>query len=179
MSSRFFITGLPRSRTAWMSAFMSVGNSACEHEPRKWREWWADNGVKSHIGIADSGLGFQLPSILKEYAPRTLIIDRPPEEVQVSLDRLCIGVPRTNFVEILHKALEYVPASSLVMRVPYHMLNDLRTMQKCFWHLVPGEPFDEGRYREMCKQNIQADLDDAMSFPATHYEIIKHVKVAS
>ena len=32
MSDNFFITGLPRSRTAWFSAFMTASGFPCGHE---------------------------------------------------------------------------------------------------------------------------------------------------
>jgi len=32
MNNKFFITGLPRSRTAWFSAFMTASGYPCLHE---------------------------------------------------------------------------------------------------------------------------------------------------
>ena len=58
MPKRFFITGLPRSRTAWMAAFMTSGNAVCLHEPRNWAAMWNHDGAQ-HVGISDSGLGFR------------------------------------------------------------------------------------------------------------------------
>lgn len=55
------------------------------------------------------------------------------------------------------------------MRVPYHSLSDMRVMQKVFWHLTPGEPFDEGRFLAMKDVNIQVDVRHHLNFPATHY----------
>ena len=166
---RFFITGLPRSRTAWMAAFMTAGNAVCLHEPRNWKAMWESDGAK-FVGISDSGLGFQMQSIIDAYEPRILIIDRPIEEVEASLAALNTGLPRTNFCEILHKNLsKFNTGESNILRVPYHLLNDELTMQKIFWHLTPGECFDEGRFRAMRDVNIQADIQAALNYPATHY----------
>lgn len=177
MPNRFFITGLPRSRTAWMAAFMSAGNSFCLHEPRNWTSVWQGNGAGVHAGISDSGLGFQLENIIDTYAPRILIIDRPIAEVEASLAALNTGLPRTNFCEILHKSLsKFNTGEKNIMRVPYHLLSDMRTVQKVFWHLTPFEPFDEGRFLKMKDQNIQVDVRAAVNFPATHYKIPSEVR---
>ena len=176
MPKRFFITGLPRSRTAWMASFMTSGNAVCLHEPRNWAAMWNHDGAQ-HVGIADSGLGFQLQNIIDTYEPQVLIIDRPKDEVEASLAALNTGLPRTNFVEILHKALsKFNSGEKNILRVPYHLLSDMRTMQKIFWHLTPGEAFDEGRFMSMKDLNIQADVRAAINFPATHYCIPKEVR---
>jgi hypothetical protein len=175
MTNRFFITGLPRSRTAWLAAFMTSGNAICLHEPRHWRDMWAHDGAR-HVGISDSGLGFQLKAIINEFAPRILIVDRPIEEVEASLAALRIGIPRTNFCEILHKSLSgFNSGESNILRVPYHLLSDMRTMQKIFWHLTPGEAFDEGRFLAMKDHNIQIDIQHAVNYPSHHYAIPQEV----
>jgi len=186
MPNRFFITGLPRSRTAWMASFMTAGKAVCLHEPRNWEHLWLENayfpvngktpGKISHIGISDSGLGFQLQNIIDTYAPRVLIIDRPIDEVEASLAALKTGLPRTNFCEILHKSLAgFNSGEKGILRVPYHLLSDMRTMQKIFWHLTPGEAFDEGRFLMMKDINIQADVRTAVNYLATHYSIPRTV----
>ena len=170
---KFLITGLPRSRTAWMAEFMNHGSSVCFHEPPNWRELWSEYNDKC-VGISDSGLGFQLDEIIEEYHPKILIIDRPIEEVEKSLDELNTGLPKTNFCEILKETLaKFQNGESEVLRVPFHSMNDIRVMQKIFWHLIPGEPFDEGRFLKMKNINIQTDVQKHLDNPATHYKFPK------
>lgn len=75
MPKHFLITGLPRSRTAWLAAFMSAGNCVCLHEPRNWESVFASDGPK-FVGISDSGLGFQLGRIMQDYDMPVLIVER-------------------------------------------------------------------------------------------------------
>lgn len=172
MPKHFLITGLPRSRTAWMAAFMSYGSTVCLHEPRNWESVFDSDGPK-FVGISDSGLGFQLDRILYEYACPALIIDRPLADVEASLKALDTGLPKTNFCELLKNKLSEFPASTQVMRVPYAALNDMRVMQKIFFHLTPGEPFDEGRFHSMKDMNIQCDVVEKYRNPSLHYKIPK------
>lgn len=167
MSARpFLITGLPRSRTAWMSVFCTTGDALCYHEPiaklRDISELPAlfQSEFYKHVGISDSTLGFFLDWILSHIQPRTLIIERDPQEVSASLLRL--GLPDTNFVEMLSEKLAASKAHPLVMWVPFDALNSKRVMQKIFWHLMPGAAFDEERYEQLSKMEIEVRLDDAV-----------------
>lgn len=155
---------------------MSHGKAICLHEPPAWEKLWTEDSNKNFVGISDSGLGFQLKNIINTYSPKVLIIDRPIEEVEASLEALKTGLPRTNFCEILHKSLAEFQTGGDIMRVPYHSLNELRTMQKIFWHLTPGEPFDEGRFLHMKDINIQVSIQNAVNFPATHYVLPKEIQ---
>ncbi len=76
----FFITGLPRSRTAWLSVV-----AGCVHEPGYGDMESARRIWSRPVGIADAGLGMHLPAILREFQPRTLIVERPQLEVMDSL----------------------------------------------------------------------------------------------
>lgn len=113
-----------------------------------------------HVGISDSGLGFFLDYILENVKPRTLIIERDPKEVAASLRG--IGLPNTNFIDLLAERLQEFKEHELVMWVPFEALNSKRVMQKIFWHLTPGEAFDETRYELLAKMNIQCDITKAM-----------------
>ena len=88
----FFVCGLPRSRTAWWSVVASTPYSVCLHEPAKdcktfeeLKERWLSLPV--YRGISDSGLAFQMGRIMQEIEPRTLIVDRDPNDVLASFRR--------------------------------------------------------------------------------------------
>lgn len=164
--NKFFITGLPRSRTAWMSVFLSGGNTICYHDAcenlsdiKHIDDMYRSDFYK-HVGISDSGLGFFLPYILEHVKPRTLIIERDPADVIESLKK--ISMLDTNFIELLHQELLKAKGHPLVMWVPFESLDSKRVMQKIFWHLMPGEPFDEVHYDLMSKMNIQCDIEKVM-----------------
>jgi len=91
----FFITGLPRSRTAWMAAFLTGGDVLCHHELMKFcptREcfYQAFRHPKVRIGNSDSGLPLTEFQRVFPDAP-TVIIERDIEDVYRSLHD--IGIP--------------------------------------------------------------------------------------
>lgn len=166
----FFITGLPRSRTAWMAEFMGA-----VHEPTADIKSIEDmRGVfERHSGVSDSGLGFWIEWILREIKPLTVIIERDIDDVEKSLDKL--NIPKTNYCELLKDRLMYFRNHPLVMTVPFERLNDIRVMQKVWWHLKTGAPFDEGRFREMKDINIQCDHEKTKE-SAKHATIYQEIE---
>ena len=90
----FFILGHPRSRTAWLSVFMTYGDCFCLHEAYVHAE--GITGIKDlfrslpqmrFVGTADSGLAFYADQLLKEFPDaRYVVIDRPMQDCADSLD---------------------------------------------------------------------------------------------
>ena len=158
----FLITGLPRSRTAWLSVLCSTSDSICYHEPIGGIRDVSDiealyrSDFYKYVGISDSGLGFFLPWILENIKPRTLIVERDPLQVAASLAQL--GLPRTNFLDLLGERLAPFKSHPLVMWVPFEALNTKRVIQKIYWHLMPGHAFGEERYEQLAKMKIETDF---------------------
>lgn len=155
---KYLITGLPRSRTAWMAQFMPN----CVHEPITYMKKIEDikTVYADHDGISDSGLGFWLDWILHNVAPRTLIIDRDLDEVEKSLAEMNLGLPATNYCELLQEKLDEHAKHPLVLRVPYEALGNMRVMQKVWWHLLGHRyAFDEARFKRMNAINITVSND--------------------
>ena len=132
MSTPFFITGLPRSRTAWFSVATSTPESVCHHEPTAWlSDWpelvrlWTESKFR-YVGISDSGLGMLLPSILDELRPRTLIIRRSVDQVEESFHRYGIHNPiMRKRLEALQEMLRLYENHPLVRVIPYNELSYL------------------------------------------------------
>jgi hypothetical protein len=154
MATKFLITGLPRSRTAWMAAFMG-----CQHEPSGQMNSLFDINefYKVNDGCSDSTMGWWLPWILKTVRPRVVIIDRPIAEVEASLQREFPEIEPNLYCKKLLASLDRWRRYAAVMSVPYASLDNVATMRKVFWHLRPGTPFDEGRYFHMQRQKIVVD----------------------
>lgn len=158
---RFFVTGLPRSRTAWLSAYFSCGTSFCYHEPMpKISSIDQIGGLYDlpqyeHVGISDSGLGFFASEIISKYGPRTIIVERKPEEVRRSLREL--GVPDRFYVDVLRNALSDVAEHPLVLRVPFEALRDPSVMEQVHGHLLPGARFDRMRFDLMSKLMVECN----------------------
>ena len=154
---KFLITGLPRSRTAWLSEFMCD----CIHEPVPDLDEIEQltSVFEKYQGVSDSAAGFWIEWILEHIKPRTVVVERPLEEVEKSLETLLPGLPKTNYCDLLLENFKKVKNHPLVMRVPFDSLSDTRVMQKVFWHLRPGDVFDEGRFLQMCDEKIVCDLN--------------------
>lgn len=167
MTQPFLIVGLPRSRTAWLSTAATAERTICFHEPTAWLDRWEDifdkvwmeRASRDYVGIADHGLGFHLPEIIRRAGPRTLIVERPIAEVDASLARM--GLPPSNFCALLHKALAY--QHTLIRRVSYASLQSTSVVVACLRWLAPGARFDAERIMELQAMNVQVDLDAALS----------------
>lgn len=166
MTGRFFITGLPRSRTAWFSVATTTPSSICFHEPTsrlqsfdELRDFWAPKfGVD--IGISDSALAPQIGRILEELKPRTLIIERPVDDTIESFrayaaktglhvdEESCRKFARASF-----EALGKVMAHPLVKTVSFDALDDYAVMLDAMNWLLPGTELPD--FRTLMGFNIQ------------------------
>lgn len=74
----FFITGLPRSRTAWLSAVCSMAGAPCSHEGMAgFHSFEAYAGARPARGDSDPSLLAFVPSILERWpAARFVIVSR-------------------------------------------------------------------------------------------------------
>ena len=155
----FLIVGLPRSRTLWMAEFMSCFGAVCVHEPTEYMKSIDDlpKVFADNEGVSDSGLSLWIERIFKDIAPWTVIIWRDQREVEASIERL--GIPKSNYCDLLLERLNKVRNHPLVMNLPFECMNDMRVMQKVFWHLRPNVPFDEQRFELMKNVNIQCDIE--------------------
>ena len=167
MSIPFLITGLPRSRTAWMAEFMTTASSVCFHEPL--RKMYDVSGLSHKLmddehkfaGASDSGAGYFLPWILTNLQCPVVIIDRHIDEVDESMRG--IGFSIRPALELLKKEINTYGDHPNVMRVKFENLHQLTTMQKIFWHLMPGEPFDEGRFERFDKVIVEVNVDEIIA----------------
>lgn len=164
MGIPFLITGLPRTRTAWMAIVASMGPaSICFHEPimalGSWAEakkLWQDCAYK-YTGLADSAAGFHLAEILATVRPRTLIIERDRAAVNWSLQKLN-GV-QTNYCDLLAAHLATASDNPLVMTVPFEELRDPDCILECLLWLMPSLVFDRRKIEQLQTMNITVDMD--------------------
>ena len=161
MSAPYLITGLPRSRTAWLSVAATNDHSICFHEPTAWLDRWQDVFDKvwgahwhRYVGISDSALGFHLPQIIERCAPRVLIVERDIQEVEASLRDL--GLAGTNYCVLLSEALKYEHPS--ILRVPFQSLRDSRIVAQALRHLMPDAWLSAERIEQLQRMNIQTDM---------------------
>lgn len=145
----FLITGLPRSRTAWWAVVASTPYSICLHEPAKdcqtfkeLKDLWLS--MPTYAGFSDSGLALQLGRILKEIKPRTLIVDRDPQDVLASFKKYWGKKFDEDAAQRLLAGamaeLQKHAKNPLVRTVKFEALNDYDTAAECYRWLMPGNP---------------------------------------
>lgn len=185
MSGRFFITSLPRSRTAWFAVATTTPTAVCFHEPLSrlqsftdLREFWAPKcGID--VGISDSGLAPQIGRILEELKPRTLIVKRG---VDASIQSFRDFASKTSlhvdegrcrrFSEIALAALSKVRHHPLVKVVDFHALDDYGTMLDAMNWLLPGREFPD--LKALMAFNIQvktSEIERTANLPHTNWHL--------
>lgn len=160
-ASRFFITGLPRSRTAWFSAVCdAIPGVVCYHEPLREFSRWDDVGAiwekpRGFVGVSDSGLGLHLGEILAQFRPRTLIVRRPFDEVIASLVEA--GFPVSpSILSILQRRLDRFQHNGLVRVVDFKDLDRIDVVYDALQHILPGAIVDRDKLSRLMGMIITA-----------------------
>jgi hypothetical protein len=168
MASLFFITGLPRSRTAWLARFMSAGTVACIHDGimgcRSGQEL-VEKVSKlpgTSVGDSDSGLSLFWPELVTTRA-KWLVVRRDPAESLRSFLAMepypGIGpIPPLAAAETIGRmseGLDRIEDLFKPMVVKFEALDDEQTMRRIWHHLT----------------------DDFNTFPAWHWEEMRHMRV--
>ena len=151
-SLRFFVTGLPRSRTAWLAKFFTTGDVYCMHEglnlyPDMPSLANAMSGSKKVYGDSDSALC--LTEFQEVFTAPTLIIERDRDEVLDSLVNLygrhTIVI---RLIDIMISKLRDLDG----LRIPF---NEIDSRLEEIWQHCVGDGYDPERGNTMRMQNIQ------------------------
>jgi hypothetical protein len=131
--SGFWITGLPRSRTAWWAVVMNA-----LHEPAAMTPNLATWATHLDRGISDSAVGLHIEKIMRDYAPRTLIVERPLGDVLASAERF-LGQTGPDVLHVLYRlsaALKF--EHPLIRRITWDEMDDpVKLFDAAEW-LLPG-----------------------------------------
>jgi len=159
----FLVLGLPRSRTAWLSRFLTYGDHICGHE--ELRHCRSIDDVKSwlsmeHIGSAETAAA-PFWRLLLRLAPdvRVVVVRRPVADVVESLaafgfDRPVMEPMMRRLDAKLGQIVKRVPN---VMEVTFNSLNDEQTCKAVFEHCLPY-PFDRKHWQKLAGENVQCDM---------------------
>ena len=159
----FLVLGLPRSRTAWLSRFLTYGDYVCGHE--ELRHCRSIDDVKAwlsqpHIGSAETTAAPFWRMMLR-LAPdiRVVVVRRPVAEVVESLaafgfDRAVMQPLMEKLDKKLSQVVKRVPG---VLEVSFDALNDEATCRAVFEHCLPYR-FDAARWRKLAGDNVQCDM---------------------
>lgn len=150
----FMIMGLPRSRTAWLSYFMTTENTFCYHEL-----------VGSCTSLEEIKNKLQLPKyeivgfsdtcghlIHEEFTCPKIIIHRDIEEVNTSLQKLyCTKISFLSLLETENKRLQKVQGLHIEFE-------EIDSSLKQIWEYCTDIPFDKNRASLLINMNIQTKI---------------------
>lgn len=165
----FFITGIPRTRSAWLANFFTTQSGFCHHD--KMKDGWTARTIqdamvrlhmagKTHVGDADSGLMLIAAELVRLYPQsRWLFVHRTPQstsdsyrkwfnqgneypgiDCQADIEEI-MAAAQTQYLQ----ALAAVPVSRR-MEVDYADLDDPKFMRAAWDWCVPGLVWDQARY---------------------------------
>jgi hypothetical protein len=156
----FFITGLPRSRTAWLANLFTTGPIFCWHDAlkdslgvrglvEKDREARRTFGGVTLTGDADTGAVFFTSQLITAFtAAKWVFIHRAFEDCFRSFQKefagkLSYDVGQRSFAvaeDKLHEAIEIVPEKNQIL-VDFDDLSNLETLRAVWNFCAPSQPF--------------------------------------
>lgn len=160
---RFFITGLPRSRTAWFANYMSYGDCACLHdafrniEPNATALASAIEGTGTkHVGHADPANLLFAEDLMEIYPDsRWLVIRREPLESFKSFAPY-VSELRPSYVLSLSIALNDFIRRWEPMVVDFHSLSPA-VIERAAKHLNPDWDCPTWRTEMLCHMQVQIE----------------------
>lgn len=146
----FVVTGLPRSATTWLAAFLTTNDSLCLHDPFSlgWPDKWERDGRR--FGISCTGV-YLMPEILERQDCPVVVIERDPADCEQSIERMGF---KESHIPRLKSMLDKVDG----WRFPYAELWVEARARELWGYLLPGLPFDRLRYRQLAQMQIQPHM---------------------
>lgn len=168
----FVILGTPRSRTFWLSRFMSYAGRSVLHEPSvnfgdlSDLSWLLNTDTVA--GVVDSMLTFRWHDIVRfRPATRIVVVERLRHQVIASFMRT--GIFNGHMAPSNHRLAELLYMHGLAMDalrrevphlyVPYSMLGELHTLDLIWRYCgLPGDGVPMAWSNEWVDQRIEADI---------------------
>ena len=164
--NKFFITGLPRSRTAWLASFFTGNNSFCYHEMLRISSGFEDgikkmlNRKEMYVGNSDSSLPIwmdKIDHILRD-SP-IVIIERDIDEVANSLTNLFGHNDFTKMLDTTLEGLEIIKNKYNYISVDYNKLSEQSCLEMIWGFCTPELPFDKDKFEMLKTINISLTKD--------------------
>lgn len=164
----FLVYALPRSRTAWLSEFLTYREWSCGHEfsiqMRRFDEVLA-YFRRPNVGSSEPAAGPGWPILCHHFPEmRRVVIRRPVDEVVDAMMRVDIGDEFTYDRQKLHQImsrsardLDRLSAQPGVLTVPFSDLEREDACAAVFEHCLPYD-FDRSWWESLRHRNIQIDV---------------------
>lgn len=164
----FFITGLPRTRTAWLANLFTTDTTVCFHEPRESIEAIVAAYPELRIGVADSTLPMKYPGLREKWPQaRWLYVKRNPADAMRSFVKFTRNHYRLLNREI-HRYWEMHHTASLglggekgldLMGIRFEDLSDPARIAQVWEFLLPDVPFNPLRLQVLENLKIEQDIE--------------------
>lgn len=180
MTAPFIVFGLPRSRTFWLSKFLSYGEWECGHDQARYIRSLAD--AKSWLAQGMTGTVETSAApywrLIREMRPdiRIAVVRRPAEQVVESLLRAGIGPDRTTLtanMERLDRKLDQIERRIPdALSVQFDDLADEKTAARIFTHCLPYK-HDPIWWGAVSGVNMQVNLASMLRYMAANAEQLR------
>jgi GNAT superfamily N-acetyltransferase len=180
----FVVIALPRSRSYWLSRFLSYGSYECGHDQARYvrsiddvKAWLAQN----FTGTAETAAApwWRLIRGIRPDA-KILVVRRPVQEVVDSLMRLDlkgIGTFKrdilTREMERIDRCLNRIEREPNVLSVRFHDLVDEAVCRAVFEFCLPY-CHDHDRWQRMAGQNLQGNMAAEMRYCLAFQPILRN-----
>jgi len=182
----FIIFSLPRSRSAWLSRFLTYGEWTCGHDEIRHarsmddvRTWF----TQPNIGTAETA-GAPWWRLVEKIAPgvKVLVVRRPVEEVVDSYRRMEMGVDldalRVGLSRLDKKLSQIEYRMPEVLSVAFDSLREEETCARVFEHCLPYR-HDHEWWKLLSPLNVQIDMRQLLKYYSAHKpQLDKLTKVA-
>lgn len=170
----FVVFSLPRSRSAWLSRFLSYGEWVCGHDELRHARQLED--VKSWLAQPMTGTVETAAApfwrLAKHLSPDTrfVVIRRDPEEAARSAVRAGLGHDlglMAKQFRRLDRKLGQIERRTGARTFRFEDLGDESVCQDLFEHLLPYE-HDPARWARLSAENIQINVPALVRYVAAH-----------
>ena len=188
MTTPFIIYALPRSRTAWLSRFLSYRKWICHHQAAITMRTMSD--VVTFFSQPCTGAAETAASpgwrILRHHFPNMniIVVNRSINDVFLSMISVetygIFGYDRDILMRGLEREsrdLRRISQESDVLTVDFDALNNIDTCAEVFERCLPYR-FDEVWWRRLKDRNIQADVPSVMRYYMMNFNAIGDFKKA-
>lgn len=182
MTTPFIVFSLPRSRSFWLSKFLSTANFHCAHDSSAYLRSIAD--VKSALATPFYGACETAAApfwrTLRKLSPslQAVVVRRPVEDVVASLMRLGPfneDAMRAGMRRLDAKLDQIVARWPGVVEVQFKDLNDAAVCNAIHRHCLGGD-MDFARWGALVGQNLQSDFGFQMRYYLSHQRQIERFR---
>lgn len=157
----YFITGFPRTRTAWLANFLTYDDSFCFHEALKrcdgvdaLPELFKSTG-RRYVGNSDSALPFFAETVRKLFPQaKWVIVDRNEDEVLKSVRRVLPGLKHQ---EMLNMTKNFLDSLGGALRIKFLELKNKDKCEEIWKYCIPDIAFSNMRWKLLDQLNVQAN----------------------